>query len=282
MRRPVTFVALLLLAGCSGLAGQPTATVSPAPVPPEEQPNRTFPPGTGPAGVTGPVALANAHHGVVQGSSYTEVRSRTIRSRNGSLLARTELNARFSANQSRFALVYQAEGPDVEAFARTPVHVELWGDGDVLLQSVTVENETTRRQLPTQSFGRRPGPFDETPGDEFGLRSLDREVYLLFLGVDIRLTRKTVDGPTVFRAQGDELRQRQALENLEDVSAVRNVDLNATVTPRGLVRSYHLRYDARLDDRAVQVERSVQFHDVSDTTIDRPTWYMAVLNGSDD
>lgn len=282
MCRPVTLAVLLFLAGCSGLAGQPTATVTPAPVPSVERPDLTFPPGTGPAGVSDPSTLANAHHGVIRGSSYTELRSRTVRSRNGRLITRTELSARFSANQSRFVLIYRAEGPGAEAFARTPVQVELWSDGNVLLQSVTVGNETTRRQLPTQSFGRRPGPFDETPGDEFGLQSLDREVYLLFLGVDVRLVRETEDGSIVYHALGDKPRQRQALENLEDVTAVQNVDLNATITPHGLVQSFHLRYDARLDSRAVHVERSAQFYDVGDTTIGRPMWYGEVLNGSND
>lgn len=278
MRRPFVLAALLVLAGCSGLAGQPTATVTPAPLPPDTPARQSFPPGTGAQGVTDPLALANAHRGIVEGVSYTVLRSRTVRFPNGSLAARTTLDARFSANQSRFHLVYRVEGPSAGRFDRTPIRVELWSDGDLLLQSLTVANETTRQQVPSETFSRRPSPFDETRGDQFGLRSHDREVRLLFLGVDVTLTRRTVDGTTVYRARGDAVRQRTALENLERVTAPRNVHLNATVTSRGLVRSYDLRYDATLDGHPVRVERSVRFVDVNATTIDRPSWYGATVN----
>lgn len=281
MRWPFMLAVLLVLAGCSGFAGQPSTTVTPAPLPSDTPERQSFPPGTGAEGVADPLVLANAHHDIVEGVSYTVRRSRTVRFANGSLAARTTLDARFSANQSRFHLVYRAEGPSAGQFDRTPVRIELWSDGDILLQSLTVENETTRQQLPPETFSRRPSPFDETPGDEFGLRSHDREVYLLFLGVDVTLTRRTVDGTTVYRARGDAIRQQAALENLERVTAPRNVHLNATVTRHGLVRSYDLRYDATLDGRPVHVERSARFVDVNETTVDRPSWYVAVVNATD-
>lgn len=279
MRRPLV-LAVLLLAGCSGFAGQPTPTVTPAPLPADTPVPPTFPPGTGPEGVADPLALANAHHGTIEKTSYTVRRSETVRFANGSLSRRTALDAEFSASRSQLHLVYRAAGPDVDEFARTPLRVELWTDGEVLLQSLTVENETTRQQFPPQTFNRRPGPFDQTPGSEFGLRSLDREAYLLFLGVDVTLTRRTVNGTTVYRARGDEVRQRAALVDLEDVTAPRNVSLDATITERGLVRAYDLRYVATVDGRLVHVERSARFLDVNRTTIERPPWYGAVVNGT--
>jgi len=272
---------VVLLAGCSGFGGtgaEPTDTMTPAPVPAESE-GETYPPGIGPEGVTDPLLLGESHYGAIDGESYTTRRNRTVRAPNGSLLVRTDLHAEFSADRSQFLVDYTVTGPDPSAFGTDPGRLVLWTDGEVLLRSVTADGTTTRQQFPAEVFSQRPGPFGESPGDAFGLTSPDREVYWLFTAFET--TARPATGSRSVRVTGT-LAEPAALRTVDGVSDPRNGTLRAVVAPNGLVRTYHLSYEATVDGHTVHVERSVRHAAVGSTTIERPSWYGAVVNGTEE
>jgi hypothetical protein len=284
MRRSTGTLALaglLLLAGCGGFAGggRSTDTVSPAPVP-TDTPTASgshWPPGTGPEGVTDPIELANAHYEALLDRSYTTTRTAVTREADGRLVSRTRFHGRFGPDRTRFRFVYTAEG-ESPVFETTPGRLELYADETRLLRSLTVRNETSRERLPPGSFSQRAGPFNERPGRAFGLRSPDREAYLLLSAVEGAVVPVAGDGAYRVRAAG--IDQPVALETLERVEDPTNVSLTATLDANGLLRAYRLSYEATRDGQRLRVERTVSYSAVGNTTVERPAWAGDVVNGT--
>lgn len=183
----LALVALLTLAGCSGFVGEstPADTVTPAPVPSETGATANYPPGVDGGEVASPVALANTHHDALEQTPYGVRRVETV-THEGTRRVRTRLAASFSADRSRFRIDYTETGPGGDVFDASSGRLRLWSDGERLHQATTVDGETTYETFPAEAFSRRDGPFDG-PGNALGLRSHDREVYLLFLAVGGRV-----------------------------------------------------------------------------------------------
>ena len=73
---------------------------------------------------------------------------------------------------------------------------------------------------------------------------------------------------------GTAVRSEGFVDNPAEVERVENATLHAFVARSGFVESYHVVYDATLDDgERVRVRRSVRFERVGTTTVDRPSWY---------
>jgi hypothetical protein len=278
MTRPLLVCLLVLLAGCGGLGGgQPTETVTPAPVPADE-PDDRYPPGVAADGVVDPLALGAAHYDRLEEAPYTTVRNRTVRTANGSLLVRTGLRAAFSGTRSRFHLVYAVEGPAPWLLDTGTGRLVLWFDGNVLLRSLTEDGETRRQRFPAAVFNEDPGSFRES-GTQFGLRSPDREAYWLFLAFQSDVG-PVANGSTVVR--GTELAHPGALATLDGVEDLHNASLHAVVGPDGPVRTYHLSYEATMDGRPVTVGRTVRYSAVGETRIERPSWHDEAVNATEE
>lgn len=287
----VSLPVLAVLAGCSGLApgpaggADPTGTtpgVTAAPVPEE---GGQGPPGIADGRVQDPRALAAAHARALGGRSFTLVSEREARYANGTLRARLQLRATLAADRGYRADVATA-GPAAPVFlGRPPATATFWSNGNGLyLRKLTRGNTTVFNQFTPSQGGAggwrywvRTVPFG-------GQQATPTRFYTsVFLSVPVGLTgHERVDGPdgrVVYRFVGRGV-ERQRFE--EDLTNVRAVRLNATVTQQGLVRSLSLRYVGDVDGATVRVNRTVRYSRVGDTSVTRPEWFdRAVQGGSE-
>lgn len=282
-RRTLLAVALVALAGCSGLGG-PGATerLTPAPVPatptPTEAPTPT-PGASAPAvsdlvdagvGVNESFALAAAHRRALAPAGFTRVTSLTVSDEDGVL---RDVSRRLSVapggrpyllvvrSRSRQGFPVEALAPRIDVYYEDPrALVRLVDDGNV---------SYFKPPRP-----RTDGPVNDRPGDA-------RLTGLLATFEEIRVAAPGDDGAVhvlrARRAVGPAVLDVPAL--LEDP---RNVTFRAEVTPSGLVRRYSLRYAATFDGREVTVVRTVRFVAVGETTVDRPPWHEAAVNATGD
>lgn len=278
-------VLLVFLAGCTGIPGSdPAPTVepslTPAPIPSTPQSMGT---GTTPGIVIDPADLADAHSAALR-SSFTLTANQTIRSTNGTLVARRNVTVRVGANHSRHFVTITVTGPDgIRLLGHPPVTAEFWSDGDQFLRAYNRANRTTYNEYEPSlsSDGRAVGSTNYwlttvAPGGPSWsdlhplLRSfeprLDNEVDAGNRR-QYRLSSSRVVRPDTFRR----------VEGIDDVHAGR---FDAVVDPNGLVRSYTLQFTGRIDGRTVTVTRHVRFTNVGSTTVGQPDWYANATNGT--
>jgi hypothetical protein len=279
--------ALLVLAGCGGMGpgpgggADPTSSpgVTAAPVPGGE--------GRGPAGVVDgrvrdPRALATAHARALEGRSFTLVSEREARYTNGTLRGRLRLRATLAADRGYRADVVTA-GPAAPVFlGRPPATATFWSNGDGLyLRKLTRRNTTVFNRFTPRQGGAggwrywvRTVPFG-------GQQATPTRFYTsVFRSVPVQLAEREQtngsDGPVVYRFVGRGL-ERQQFD--EDLTNVRKVRLNATVTQQGLVRSLSLRYVGDIDGATVRVTQTVRYSRIGDTSVSRPEWFDRAVQG---
>lgn len=260
---------LLVTAGCNvpagGGSGEPTRTVTPVPVPAEE----TLAPGVTDEGVVNPRALADAHAGVLAGTSFRLSVNRTVRGANGTLRDRLRLDLALAADRG-----YRAEaataGPDAPVFLGTPpANATFWSNGSTYARKLTRDGETTYNTFtPVEGAGTWQYWARTVP---FGGQRASPRAFLTrtFRAVDTTVVgRADANGTTVYRLRGNTTTERLDAQ----IDDPRNVSLTATVTERGLVRSLSLRYVGTMDGEPVRVTRTVAYRDVGATTVERPPW----------
>ncbi|ELZ23203.1 hypothetical protein C475_16179 [Halosimplex carlsbadense 2-9-1] len=268
--RAIAVALLVVLAGCSALApGTDRPTVTPAPAPTDSP----LPPGVESSGVTGASALAAAHAAALGNSSYTLVTNRTVRTANGSLRSALIVRLALSPGPSRdYHARVSVDGPAAPlVIGEPPTRAEYWANDEVYLRRRTVDDRTaysryddTDAYVGTWSFWLGTAALDLGP--ETDLRSTLR-------GFE---TRVAADSPERERVHlvGTTARSDEFVDDPAEVERVENATLHAFVTESGFVESYHVVYDATLDDgERVRVRRSVRFEGVGTTTVDRPSWY---------
>lgn len=274
-RRPydtLLAVALLLAAGCSGLAGDPTPTVTPAPVPtdtPVRTPVPALAPGVTADGVEDPLALVEAHDSALRGTSRTVRLVRTIRYPNGTLVARRVQVTRIAADGERFHTIIDTGGPEVTSFRG---RIEFWSDGSRLFQEITFDNRTSYAAMPLEAYERQSSIRITSPGGE--------TFFLPVIAVETRVTgRVTRNGTTLYRLEGTAARP-DLLASATDADEPHNATLRALVDARGVVHEFRLAYDGTLDGRPVRVVLTGRYTGVGTTIVDRPSWYRAALNAT--
>ena len=269
MRRALVGL-LVVLAGCSAFApGPDRATVTPAPVPTDSG----LPPGVESSGVTDASALAAAHGAALGDGSYTLVTNRTVRTTNGSLRSALTVRLALSAAPARnYHATVSVEGPAAPlVIGEPPTHAEYWADEDVYLRRQTIDNRTvfsryddTDAYVGTWSFWLGTVALDLGP--ETDLRST-------LEGFETRVAERSSEDGRVHLV-GTTARSDEFVDDPAEVERVENATLHAFVTRSGFVDSYHVVYDATLDDgERVRVRRTVRFERVGTTTVDRPSWY---------
>lgn len=276
-------IALVALAGCSGLGGPGASDrLTPAPVPatptPTEAPTAT-PAASGPAvsdlvadgvDVNESFALAAAHRRALAQAGFTRVTSLTVGDGDGVL---REVDRRLTVapdgrpyllvvrSRSREGFPVQALAPQIQVYYEAPRALVRLEDGG------TVSYFKPPRP-------RTDGPVNDRPGDA-------RLVGLLATFDETAVAAPDEDGGVhVLRAT------RSAGPPVLDVPALledpRNASFRLEVAPSGAVRQYSLRYTATFDGRDVRVTRTVRFVAVGETTVDRPPWYDAAVNATGD
>ena len=292
MTRAALLALAVLLAGCPALggSGQPTVTPTPAPVPADP----SYPPGVDEAGVVDPADLARAHAAVVRNQSYTLVSNRTIRSATGDLRSLLAIHLEL-ADDRTYLVSARTAGPDGPEFlGRPPASAEIWSNGSVYVSARPgLDGRTVREFDPpneyvaswrywrgTVAFGGQAGFARESLGGLFA--SIPTEL------VDTRRTNGTTtdgttngtttavttNGTTVFRLVGESATSARFAK--VGSGPVGNVSLAATVTEQGVVRSFDLAYDRRVDGELVQVRWSLRYERVGSTGVPRPDWIAAV------
>jgi hypothetical protein len=248
-RAALALCGLVLLAGCSGLAGDDRRTpVEPAPVPVDP------PPGVSEGGSVDSVALLSSHVGLLRDGSATVTERRTERFANGSLRFDRE-TVTYHGPVDRFYVVQTVEGTDPRAYGASEGRYERWANG-------TVGVSATRTGDGVEYESAYPG--------QFRINQFER-LYPLFATLEPTVQEHRRDGRTVFVARATRARLPGGFGE-EPVTDLRNVSFRATVRPDGLVRSYRLTYTGSVDGARVRVVEELRYEDVSETTVPRPDW----------
>lgn len=240
MDRRLAAVALaVLLAGCSAFAGggEPTETVTPAPVPevtPGERGGTALPPGVTAEGVVDPAALADAHLNAVENRSYV-MRGRFVYgNQTSAALLRVASPRRYYYRETNGYY-----GSNVTEFADG----EWWYGRYDRFQSRYSRDRATDA---TERFGAIVTQYVDQ-----------------YLAGDATVTEATVDGQRRFVIRSsDQPWNRTAVE---DYSA------RALVTPDGVIRSLRVSFVDRDGDDELRVEQQLSY-ERRDVTVERPEW----------
>lgn len=257
-------VALLVLAGCSGLSGPSTPTLTPAPVPTDSASAQR--PANASAVVgswVDPLAVSTAHARSLGPTSYAVVRRRTVRSASGTL--RLERRARRLVGPDgrrtyeRVAVRGSVRDPDA------PEVVERWQSGGRILVAVTADGRTTyfSPPVPGEAASRRRSQLTRQRG---------HGLYATLAALEPTVVERTGDPPRIELA-ARRADPRPAFDLLVDGSDPRNLTFRAVIEPSGLVRERSLQYEAVRDGRRVRVTSRIRYTAVGNVSVERPPWY---------
>ncbi len=244
----VLMCVLLLVAGCSGLAGEPprATPVEPAQVPVDP------PPGVSEGGGVDSVTLLSSHVGQLRDGSATVTERRIERFANGSL--RFDRTTRtYHGPVDRFYVVQTVEGTDPRAHNVTEDRYERWANGTVGVAAVRDGDNVT---------------FKPAYPGQFRINNFER-LYPLFTMLEPTVREKP--GERVFVARATRERVPGGFGK-DPVQNVRSVTFEATITPAGLVRSYRLSYTGTVDGATIHVTERLRYEDVAATEVPRPAW----------
>jgi hypothetical protein len=280
MYRVVPVALLVVLAGCGGFADGSTSvgtpTVTPAPLPESGAASEgvALAPGLTREGVVDPLALANAHAGVVGSRSHAFHARWTVRYANGSLVGEVVQRTRVEPGGPFLANVSVRGDPGL--LNDRPTTALFWSDGEELVERVRVGDETRFLYVPADEFSggngfynslRRPKPW--------------RDTYALFESVDLRVaTSQSIDGGTLYLLEGTRLSDPRVFAAATDTTDPRDVTFTAGVTDEGLVRGQRLAYTATVRGETVRVVRVVEYRAFGEVRVTRPDWYDRARNES--
>ena len=263
----VAVAALLLLAGCSGLAApvDEPRTVNPHL---DSTPSPTATPGSGvdyPPGVSADGVdagrLAAAHADTLKNRSKAVRAHTTILAANGTTLLSRTTTTRTDGDALAVSVRTVGASP---GFLGPFLDYGYWSDGDATL---------VRQQRPdgTVRYRKRPGDAKPTIGvSPTGRAIVEPLLYYAefrYVGTERRgnaTYHVLAAGTVTFRRTED----------------ARNVRVAAAVTPEGVVESTSLRYDTTLRGVEVTVVERFRVFDVGSTTVERPGWADEAANGT--
>lgn len=251
--RYVPLVALVVLAGCSGLtAPEPAEPVTPAPVPtaPQHQP------GLSERGVD-PVVVADAHAASLGTRSYTLVTRQRIVA-DGDVLRRTNRTRWVAANDSVYRGQFSQNTTEYPR-SRLTTRVDYWSNGSVA---------ATRYRERSGRVNRYLWPTD-TVDSVTDLTASDR-IESVLTAVDVRVSRREPDGSAVL--SGSSFADADALIRPLFVDEPTDVDVRMRVGPDGTVLAYRLSYNATRRGESVRIVRRTRVVDRGRTTVERPAW----------
>lgn len=279
----VALAAYLLLAGCSGFAGQSTPPPQSPTVTPVEVPQgaaldggRLLAPGLGSTGVFDAAALARAHRDRLATTTYHLVRNRTVRYANDSRAAdRPEASLDFVHER-----VVVTSGDSAYTFTKLETSRRAWSAAadysrvDIWFREPVVRN----RFVDAGGTARYWGFDDEPSGGPLRDPSSHDLIADDLAAVETRVTgQETVDGVTRFRVRGSGFENASRLSTPPLATDPRNVTLTGTVDERGLVVSYTLAYDATftVDGSRLRVGHVHRLQEVGGVSLPRPGWLRA-------
>lgn len=251
-RRPLPALVLalaLVTAGCAGIFGQQTTPVTPVPTVEQPAPGVPAPDQAGQVQVDTERLLA-ANQRVRANSTYTLVRTATIRGPEGSLrIERTRLEGADGAALERLNIT---GSDDLSAVVDNGT---LWTNGSITWTRTRLSN---RRTVTSRLLEESTDPYGY--GDELAkhvLRAAQFDVEERERGVTLRSVRNFSMGlPLVPLAAGP----------------AENASATVAVDDAGLVRSLNLTYDADFGDDRVSVTIRQRVRAQNATAVVRPAW----------
>lgn len=279
---PALLVAAVVLAAAVAVgavatdAGRsPDLGTEPSPRPPASDGTQRYPPGLSSAGVSDPEALGRAHEAALANRSFTIRAARTIRAPNGTL--RSELTVTVSLGPDRSFLADAATaGPDAPVFlGDPPARGTYWSNGTTYARRLVRDDA---RVYNTFDPTGRPGTWtywtETVPfGGERGGPATTLARVFAATKTRVVATREP-DGVLRYLVSGD-----RAVGTYGTGTDPRDVRLEASVTPDGLVRSVTLSYTATVDGAPVRVAWRVRYTAVGRTTVAEPPWLSRALRG---
>lgn len=263
-RATLLLMLLVAVAGCGGpLAGGSgvdegadgeTTTLTPVPLTEENGSTEVaeLAPGLSrTAGVIDSERLLDAHAVTLANTSYTAIVVSARRDSNGSVQSRYNRSVRVEASD-RFHYVLRFETRD------EPRLTELWRDNDVAYEATTANGTTTY-----QTLDAPPLPTLLSASD------LER----LFDRLSTRVVETTIRNETsVYLVEGGP----------RDLPPLYDVRFTARITEQGLIQSYELTYAIEREETRRTVTVDATFTAVGETTVDRPPWYEAATESTEE
>lgn len=261
----VLLAVLVVLAGCSGVfggSGEPTETVTPAPVPTDEPTPTPVPrlaPGLTGQGIENASALVAAHASFLRNQSFTRQSNSTGVTSNGSVLVRTTSMLRAGPPGEGLYSVIERNGSYLfEGRATLPVHSEAWWEGQRYVVKRTFQNGTTTYRQPPVSATRSDIVAGTLP---YRLESFSTNNTM----VSEHFTR---NGTTLYRVRG-----------VTRSNTAGNLTLRLLVDSRGLIHNYTT---IRRLPFGMNISKSVtktRFVAINTTDApERPPWYDEAVN----
>jgi hypothetical protein len=261
--RVLVVVALVCLAGCSGLFGDPTgtdrATLTPAPIPTEapETETRALPPGVGGGGDLRLDELVAAHQAALTDRSYVWRERRGTTRANASGVEPRPVRAAHVAAEDCYR--FWAESYTVDLGMETRVAYDYTeyvdgGVGHVRLETFRTDTWEYYR-LPAARAGQRVGTATGA--------AIERYLQLAPENVTVSVGRS--DGERRYLVAGEG-------GPPAGIGGARNYSVAAVVGDEGLVRSLSARYRT-VGFAAPRVVRYEYTLEPGDVTVDSPPWY---------
>lgn len=251
--RPALVLAVVLLAGCSGVAGpggapEETPTVTPAPVPDSDA---RFAPGVTAGGMNVSTVL-DAHQERLRNRSHTVTRTLAVRNRSTDAVQwRERERARVAADGSRYVLTTNYSEPrPFDGLVRST----LYYDGIAVRRS-SYANGTTA----TETFGRQTSVDLTNAGLLRRILFQLTEVQVRSGAGDATLVAGTVPYPRI-------------LPRPPNARATGTATASIRITSAGLVERVVVGYDAASGGGPARVRLSATVTNVGATTVSEPSW----------
>lgn len=260
----------LALAGCTGLGGSDTPTITPAPLP---EPARgttvapTLAPGLTADGIENASRLTRAHFGHLQNTAYTAESRKTVRGPDGDVRRRRTEVFRIAGNGTTSQVV-SIDRPDPESNGSL---VESWRNRTRVMFAITSDGETDYIVRSGGAYGRRLYGIQSTVPES-------QQLFFLLRSVETRSAERTGNG--TIRVTGQGLVRPKLFAGTVRGTDIGNLSLTMTVTPDGLVLSYDLRYEAEQAGTRVRVHRQLRNRNIGSTTVPPPAWYDAAIRAA--
>jgi len=263
MRTAVVLVVVAVaLAGCSGVVPGDRSTpaeATPAPVPTE---GVSYPPGVSPHGQA-PGVLASVHADNLAETNYTVTTRRRIAGPDG--VKTVTHRRRVAAGGDRY--VGDIRRSDTTGELLRPGRVDYWSNGTTAVQRLgDADAITKRRQLQS-----RDATLLYDPGYRLEIESL-------VAATRLRIASRTPRGGVVLRS--DRVSRSEWLPVPTGVMHPSNASVEMRVRYDGVVVAWRVAYDGAVRGESVRVVRTTRVTAVGTTTVERPAWATAVLNGS--
>ncbi|MFB6311559.1 MAG: hypothetical protein ABEH64_10325 [Salinirussus sp.] len=232
-------------------------------------------PGLSNEGVEDSSVLASAHLSRLDAASYAISAVKSVHASDGRFLGSTGITTQVTDDRRMLVRLGTAGRASTAVFGDPPVQATLYSDGEEQFRRFVQDGETAYdvvalgAEVNSWFYWANIFPF----GSLF--ISVTEYFQRLFDAVPVAATSQEGDGSPPFNLHATGVRVDplpEVFDNLSEDSPARNLDLLATVSGAGLVRSLGLNFGGRLQEDRVTVSVAYDYHAIGETTVEEPSW----------